>query len=173
MKRLRSWVTPMTLGSFLLIGITGVLMFFKVRGNLIVVAHEWLSPIFAIGACLHIWLNWNAVRAALSRARGLLIVGFFAVLLAFSIAPFEEAAEIARHHGHGEEGLGRRSAEVLLHARIATVAELTGRTPQQLRDRLDRCGIRVASDEALLLEAAQQNQVHPARALAAVLEENW
>lgn len=171
MKRLQSWVTPITLGSFLLIGITGLLMFFKVRGNLIVVAHEWLSPVFAIGAGLHIWLNWVAIRAVLSRARALSIVGFFAALLAFSITPFDEVSEVARHHGHGQEGLGRRSAEILLRARIVTVAELTGRTPQQLRARLDRCGIRVTSDEAALAEAAQQSQVHPARALAAVLED--
>ncbi len=171
MKRLRSWVTPIALGSFLLIGITGLLMFFKMRGNLIVVAHEWLSPIFAIAACVHIWLNWSAIRAVLSRARGLTIVGLFIALLAFSIAPFDEAAEVARHHGHGQEGLGRRSAEILLRARIATVAELTGRTPQQLRERLDRCGILVTSDDAALAEVAHQSQVHPARALAAVLED--
>ena len=57
MKKLRSWVTPITIGSFLLLGVTGLLMFFKVRGGLIVVAHEWLSPIFVVGACLHIFLN--------------------------------------------------------------------------------------------------------------------
>jgi hypothetical protein len=71
MKRLRSWVTPITIGSFLLIGVTGLLMFFKARGGLIVVAHEWLSLIFAIAACLHIGLNWSAIRTYLSRARGL------------------------------------------------------------------------------------------------------
>ena len=103
MKKLRAWVTPITIGSFLLLGVTGLLMFFKVRGGLIVVAHEWLSPIFVVGACLHIWLNWGAVRANLSRARGIIIVGLFAALLAFSVAPLKEVDEIAREHGHGQE----------------------------------------------------------------------
>ena len=128
---LRSWVTPITIGSFLLIGVTGLLMFFKVRGSLIVVAHEWLSPVFAVGACLHIWLNWGVVRANLSRARGIIIVGLFAALLAFSIAPFSEVDEIAREHGHGQEAIGRRAAELLLQARISTVAEVTGLSPQR------------------------------------------
>lgn len=44
MNKLRAWVTPITIGSFLLIGVTGLLMFFKVPGGLIVIAHEWLSP---------------------------------------------------------------------------------------------------------------------------------
>ena len=171
MKRLRAWVTPITMGSFLLIGVTGLLMFFKVRGSLIVVAHEWLSPIFAVGACLHIWLNWGAVRANLSRARGIVIVGLFAALLAFSIAPFSEVDEIAREHGHGQEEIGRRVAELLLQARISTIAELTGRTPQQLRDRLGRHGIPTTTDEVTLVDAAHQCQVSPVRALDAVLRD--
>jgi hypothetical protein len=146
-------------------------MFFKVRGSLIVVAHEWLSPIFVVGACLHIWLNWGVVRANLSRARGIIIVGLFAALLAFSIAPFNEVDEIAREHGHGQEATGRRAAELLLQARISTVAELTGHTPQQLRDRLGRHGIRTTTDEVSLVDAAHQCQINPARALDAVLQD--
>jgi hypothetical protein len=169
MKQLRSWVTPITIGAFLLLGVTGLLMFFKVRGNLIVVAHEWLSPVFVLGAGLHTWLNWGAVRTHLSRARGLVVVGLFAALLVLAVVPFEEAAAIAREHGHGQEGAGRRAAEVLLKARITTMAELTGQTPQQLRDRLGRLGVLVTSDELTLADAARQSQVHPARVLGAVL----
>jgi len=171
MKKLRSWVTPITIGSFLLLGVTGLLMFFKVRGGLIAVAHEWLSPIFVVGASLHIWLNWGAVRANLSRARGIIIVGLFAALLVFSVAPFKEAEDHAREHGHGQEMVGRRAAELLLRARISTVAELTGRAPQQLRDRLGRYDVRVTSDEVTLVDAARQSQVSLVRVLDAVLEE--
>ncbi len=170
MNKLRAWVTPITIGSFLLIGVTGLLMFFKVASGLIVVAHEWLSPVFVVGACLHVWLNWGAVRASLIRARGIVIVGLFCVLLAFAVAPSDEAEEIAREHGHGQELIGRRAAEVLLQARLSTVAELTGQAPDRLRDRLGRCGIRVTSDEVSLVDAADQSHVSPARALEAALQ---
>jgi hypothetical protein len=171
MKKLRAWVTPITIGSFLLIGVTGVLMFFKVAGSLVIVAHEWLSPVFVVGSCLHVWLNWGAVRANLTRARGIAIVGVFAALLGVSVAPFEAVEEIARQHGHGEQAMGRQAAELMLQARISTVAELTGRTPQQLRERLGRHGIRVATDKVTLGEAARQCDVEPGRALDAVLRE--
>jgi hypothetical protein len=171
MSKLRAWVTPITIGSFLLIGVTGLLMFFNVRGSLIVVAHEWLSPIFVVGACMHVWLNWGAVRASLTRGRGIIIVGLFGALLAFALAPSDEAEEIAREHGHGQELIGRRAAEALLQARISTVAELTGQAPDRLRDRLGRCGIRVTSDEISLVDAADQSHVSPVRALAAVLQD--
>jgi hypothetical protein len=172
MKKLRLWVTPITIGSFLLIGVTGLLMFFKVRGGLIVVAHEWLSPIFMISACLHTWLNWGAVWAHLSRLRGLVVLGLFGALLLLSLAPFEEAAQIAREHGHGQEGIDRRAAELLLKARIATVAELTGCTPQQLRDRLGRYGIRVTSDDVTLTDAAGQSQLNPIHLLETLLQDD-
>ncbi len=169
MKTLRSWVTPISIGSFLLLGVTGLLMFFKVRGGLIVVAHEWLSPVFVVGACLHVWLNWGAVRANLSRTRGIIVVGLFAALLAFSVAPPQGAEDHAREHGHGQEVIGRRAAELLLQARLSTVAELTGRKPQQLRESLGRFGVRVTSDEIALGDAAAQSHVSPVRVLDAVL----
>jgi hypothetical protein len=171
MKKLRAWVTPVTIGSFLLLGVTGLLMFFKARGGLVVVAREWLSPIFVVGARLHIWLNWGPVRASLSRARGIIIVGLFAALLAFSIAPFKAVDEIAREHGHGQDVVARRAAELLLESRISTVAELTGRTPQQLRDGLGRRGMRSTTGDVTLADAAQRSQVSPVRALDAVLQD--
>ncbi len=170
MNKLRAWVTPITIGSFLLSGVTGLLMFFRVPGGLIVVAHEWLSPVFVVGACLHVWLNWGAVRANLTRTRGIVIVSLFCVLLAFAVAPSDEAEEIAREHGHGQQLIGRRAAEVLLRARLSTVAQLTGQAPDRLRDRLGRCGIRVTSDEVSLVDAADQSHVSPARALEAALQ---
>ena len=168
MKKLRSWVTPVTSGSFLLIGVTGALMFFKVHGGLIVIAHEWLSPVFLIGACLHIWLNWSAVYAHLTRVRGMVVVGLFAVLLLLSLVPLDEVSEVVREHGHGQE-VAQKAAEVLLEARISTVAELTGRTPQQLRDILGRHDIRFVSDELTLAGVARQGHVHPTHLLAEML----
>jgi len=171
MSKLRSWVTPITIGSFLLLGITGLLMFFKVRGGIIVVAHEWLSPIFVVCASLHIWLNWGAVCVNLKRLRGIIIVGMFALLLAFTVAPFKAVEEHVQESGHGQEVIGRRAAELLLGARISTVAELTGCTPQELRDSLDRLGVRVTSDEIILADAAAQNNVSPVLVLDAVLQD--
>jgi len=162
-------VTPLTIGAFLLIGVTGLLMFFKVRGGLIVIVHEWLSLVFVLVAALHTWLNWGAVRAHLSRARGLVVVGSFAALLVLSLLPVEEVSEVARAHGHGQEELGRRAAEALLGARVSTVAELTGRTPDQVREGLARHGVAVDSDEVTLGEAARQSHVHAVVVLEVVL----
>lgn len=41
MSSLRKWATPLTIGSFLLMGVTGILMFFHLDIGLNKLAHEW------------------------------------------------------------------------------------------------------------------------------------
>jgi hypothetical protein len=171
-KKLRSWVTQVTIGSFLVIGVTGLLMFLGVNGGLIMVAHEWVSLIFVVAAGLHTWLNWSAVCKSLSRARGIIIVGFFTALLAISVARCNEVEKILRAQGHvDKDTLCRKAGHVLLRARISTVAEMTGRTPQQLRDILGRHGVLITTDEISLADAAAQSQVSPLRVLDVVLQD--
>ncbi len=170
-KRLRSWVTQITIGSFLVVGVTGLLMFLGVNGGLIVVAHEWISIIFLVVASLHTWLNFGAVRKSLSRARGIIIVGFFAALLAFSATRCNEVEEFLQAQGHvDKDSLCEKAGDLLLRARISTVAEITGHTPQQLRDILGRHGVLITSDEISLADAAAQSQVDPLSVLVAVLQ---
>jgi len=40
---LRTWATPLTISAFLLMSVTGVLMFFHIEGGLTTVAHQWCS----------------------------------------------------------------------------------------------------------------------------------
>ena len=173
MRSLRSWVTLITTGSFLLLAITGLLMFFKVRDGLIVVSHEWLSPIFFVGASLHIWLNWKAILGTISKAKWMVIVGLFVAMLFFSIFPAQHVVEHAREHGHGQEEIGQRATELLLGASISTVASLEGRSTSEIREALLLHGIRVASDDDTLVQAARKNQVPTVRVLDAVLVQKY
>ena len=45
---LRRWATPLTIGAFVFMAVTGILMFFEVRLGIIKVAHEWLSWLMVI-----------------------------------------------------------------------------------------------------------------------------
>ena len=49
----RQWVTPLVAGSFLLMGVTGILMFFHWDSGLNKAAHEWLGWLMIIGVALH------------------------------------------------------------------------------------------------------------------------
>lgn len=58
----RTWATPLTIGAFLLMAATGILMFFGWNTGLTTVAHQWLSWFFLLSAGGHIAANWRPFR---------------------------------------------------------------------------------------------------------------
>ena len=56
MKLQRDWITPITMGAFGLLAVTGALMFFHLDRGLNETAHEWLSWVLLGGVALVIGL---------------------------------------------------------------------------------------------------------------------
>lgn len=50
MKVSREWATPLTIGIFTLMAVTGILMFFHLDKGLNKTAHEWLGWLLVAGA---------------------------------------------------------------------------------------------------------------------------
>ena len=88
MKFERKWVTPLVGGSFLLIAVTGILMFFHVDTGLNKVAHEWLGLLMVVAIILHIMLNFKGFKNSFDTFSGRVINGIFIVLLALSFCEF-------------------------------------------------------------------------------------
>lgn len=97
MKNLRKFATPLTIGTFLIISITGILMFFHASTGLNKVVHEWVGLIMVIAVILHIVLNWRAMTGYFKRPVALTLVGASVVILGLSFMSL----------GSGEEGAGR------------------------------------------------------------------
>ncbi|WP_415901613.1 DUF4405 domain-containing protein [Neptuniibacter sp. QD29_5] len=49
--------TPLTIGSFFIASITGVLIFFELSSGGIRATHEWMSLLFVVACSLHIYAN--------------------------------------------------------------------------------------------------------------------
>lgn len=62
MKLNRDYVTPFISLVFLIIALTGVLMFFHLFDGYTEVVHEFLGLFFVILAVFHIILNWKALK---------------------------------------------------------------------------------------------------------------
>ena len=89
MKSLRIWATPLTVGSFLIMGVTGILMFFHVDSGLNGFIHEWAGWAMVVGVGAHLAMNWRAFSTYFKRPLAKGIMGLGAVLLALSFVPVE------------------------------------------------------------------------------------
>lgn len=134
---LRKIATPLTIGAFLLMGATGVLMFFHANTGLSKLAHEWVGLAFVAIVGLHVALNWRPFTAYLKRPAGKAATLAFAALLALSFVPM----------GAGE-GQGGRPDFALLHkveaAPLDAVAVVLNENPEALVARLHDAGFAAA-----------------------------
>ncbi|MDE4173298.1 DUF4405 domain-containing protein [Phaeobacter sp. PT47_59] len=87
MRMLRTWATPLTIGSFLLMGVTGLLMFFHLDSGLNKVVHEWVGWVMVAGVLAHVLLNWRAFSVYFKRPVAVTIMALSAVVLAGSFVP--------------------------------------------------------------------------------------
>ncbi len=82
---LRQIATPLTIGGFALMAVTGVLMFFHKEIGFNKPAHEWFSWAFLTGAALHVYLNFGMFKKYFRPSIGL---GIIVVLLGVLSASF-------------------------------------------------------------------------------------
>lgn len=139
----RQWATPLTIGTFLLMAVTGGLMFFHLDQGLNKLAHEWLGWAMVAAVLLHVVPNWPAFRRHLTQPAGRVLIGVFALLLALSF--FSVGSQ------SNEPGFApplRAMAQVPL----STLAPVLQMTPAELRVRLGASGVIAASDAQTLAE---------------------
>ena len=140
MSNIRAWATPLTIGAFLLSGVTGILMFFHLDSGLNKAAHEWLSWALVAGVGLHLAANFRAFKGYLKRPRAMAVVATFAVLLGVSFLPL------------AGEGGGSPVAAVMAgmgNAPVERVIALTGEEEEAGLARLRAAGIEAAPGQTI------------------------
>jgi hypothetical protein len=132
----RDWITPITMGAFVLLAVTGVLMFFHIDTGLNQTAHQWLSWVLIGGVALHAAVNWSGVTRHLASWRGRGALALFALLLAASFLPLG---------GRGEPPFAP-PLRALADAPLPVLAQVAKATPEDMRQRLKRAGIEARGD---------------------------
>lgn len=137
---LRNWATPLTIGAFLLMSLTGVLMFFELDRGLVVVAHQWLSWFFLFGAGGHIVANFKPFKRHLaSRLGKAALLGAGAIVMA---ALFSWGLITGPQ-------LERPIEEALISAPLSSLAAVSGQDFRTLLDRLHARNIPAEGQETL------------------------
>lgn len=149
MNRFRTWAGALTIGSFIVMSVTGILMFFHLNIGMIKLAHELMSWLFVIGAVAHVVVNWKAFFGYFRTPLGAAIIGIVVLLGAVSFLPMGGP--------HGRPPFMEIMA-AMEQASLELVAQVLKRDPQTLIQQLQAQGIQVRQPTQTLAEIAAQNQ---------------
>lgn len=91
----KSWISPFLACSFLIIAVSGILMFFHVKTGALKILHEWIGLFFVMAAVLHIMLNWKVFLSYLMDRRAAV-----SIIAALSISLLLMVTGILSNGGH-------------------------------------------------------------------------
>lgn len=154
----RTWATPLTIGSFLLMAGTGVMMFFEWERGLMTVAHQWFSWFFVIGAIGHIIANIRPFNAHLKARWGRYSIAVFTIVLAASVFSWGQIT--------GPQ-LERPIEQALVYAPLSALADVTGQSQADLIAKFRRQGIEAEADQSVA-DLARLHDIDENRALAII-----
>jgi hypothetical protein len=136
----REAATPLTIGSFLIIAVTGILMFFHLDSGLNKLAHEWLGWAMLAAVALHASVHFKSFSRYFTRPRALAVIGASAILLAASfISP----------SGKSSKPPHILAAQAVLDAPIRLVADMTGRDSGSIVRDLASAGFSADAESSL------------------------
>ncbi|MBC8524466.1 MAG: DUF4405 domain-containing protein [Chlorobium phaeobacteroides] len=144
---MKSWATPLAAGTFIILAVTGILMFFKLNAGYIKPVHEWLSWAMVIGVVFHTIANWKAFTAYFSRQPSLSIITAGLIITALSVfAPSSEK-------GNFKKNMFR----VIESAKIETLADMTDQNSAVIIRKFESNGITEAGTAMTVKEIAAQS----------------
>lgn len=83
---LRTWATPLTIASFLVVGVTGVLWFFGLVTGTARWMHEIIGLIIVAAVALHLALNWRAFKTYFRKPVAITVMAIGAAMTAYAYA---------------------------------------------------------------------------------------
>jgi hypothetical protein len=154
----RTWATPLTIGAFILMSISGILMFFHLDTGLTAGAHQWFAWLFLLGVGGHVTANFRPFKNHLRSRWGRISVAGFVVVLAASVFSWGLVT--------GSQ-LERPIVQALVDAPLSSLAGVTHTEPDVLVRKLKAHGITAAPRQSIN-ELALAHGVSAERLLALV-----
>jgi hypothetical protein len=163
--KFRKIATPLTIGSFLVVLITGLCLLFRYRGGLVDPIHEISSVIFILGIILHIIVNRKAMLIHLKQPLGIGFAAFFLVLSLIAVLPHNNFD----NPGNKSRLVAKKSIDLLLDSNVSNVSAITKTNEQELLKKLNNNGLVNIESKMTLREIAGNNNVKPDEILSIII----
>lgn len=163
MNKIKPWATPVTIGAFMLMATTGILMFFHLESGLNKVAHEWLGWAMVTGVIAHAWLNWKSFKRYFTeRTAGKVIIATFGLVLVASFwSPSDKDGESLPPPV--------AALRAVMNAPITSVAQLAGKPEAELILALRAGGIPVERPDQTLSAVVHEDREQTGKAIQIIL----
>ena len=156
---LKGWnqhATPVAAATFLVVGITGVMMFFHLAQHEVEDLHGWFGLGLVAAVLLHLWRNWAAMVGYTRRGPALWV--------ALGLAAAGTAGFLGASLLGGEEGGGGGMRAVFSSIEQSPLRELApvfDTTPEALAAKLTAAGLQGASPDATPKAIAEASGTDP------------
>ncbi|NTW51254.1 MAG: DUF4405 domain-containing protein [Chlorobiaceae bacterium] len=146
---MKSWATPLVIATFIISGVTGILMFFHKGDGFVKPVHEWLSWALVSGGAIHVAANWKLFKAYFTRRAGIAIISTGLIITVASITvPMKEGPG-------GNPAI--RINKALAAAPLETLGTIVKLTPEQAVSKLEKSGLKVTGAGQSVKEIAAAN----------------
>lgn len=152
---IRSIATPLTIGSFIVSTVTGIILFFHINIGLAKPAHEWLSWFMVVGVALHLAINWRGFLNYFKKPLAIGVIALFSILTVASLLPLTEP----RVHPLV------RVSNAVSEQSLSTIAEIVKITPEMLAKRLKDSGVNIVDMDKSIKEISEDNHMPSFRVL--------
>ena len=146
---IKQWATPLIIATFIISGVTGILIFFHKGDGFVKPVHEWLSWALVTGGAFHTAIHWKSFKAYFTRRAGIAIISTGLIITLASITvPMKEGPG-----GNPAVKINKALASVPLES-LGTIVKLT---PDEAVGKLEKSGLKVTGAGQSVREIAAAN----------------
>ena len=159
----RSWATPLCIGSFVIVGFSGILMFLEINLGLLKVAHEWLGVILVLAVIAHVLINLKMFLRYFTKPAGIAIIAV--IIIAGSVMGFMGNNENRRPPF-------KTIMEQMQTSSLSVVAPVVKDTPEFLLIKLQAQGLTVKDVNQTIQQIAQSNRKSPMDVMSLIFNDD-
>ncbi len=151
--------TPITIATFAVVAITGVMMFFHFKPGGTVAVHEWVGMLFVVGAFLHMATHNKSLVGHFKRRASMVLIVLLVAIGGVAVVLIKD-----------EKSPVKKVFSAIEAAPISKVAPVIGKEPAQIISKLNAAGITVNGDAESIAEISKREHKNPKELFTIILD---